>query len=134
MPIAATATPSVALPGRNLHSSGTASDSICPKGWRLPGYSGSGSWYDLVRKYNNGTGNSAPKDTFLQISPLSFFRSGRYYYVSGALYYRTSIGDYWSGRFYSRTNSYNLDFGSTYLYPQHEFDRGYGFSLRCLVR
>ena len=117
-------------------SSGTASDSICPKGWRLPGSSGDGSYNDLVQIYANRSGgnNSSDIDTIVQISPFGFLRSGRYLYDSGSLSGRTSYGDYWSGRFYSITYSYSLIFHPTGLGPQYGDYRGLGFSLRCLAR
>ena len=119
-----------------LFSSGTASDSICPKGWRLPGYSGSGSYLELLKPYSNRSGNTGDlvqSDTVMQISPLSFLRSGDYGCDSGALNSRTSRGFYWSGHFYSYADSRNLRFYSTYLYPQYGDYRGLGFSLRCLA-
>ena len=116
------------------HSSGTASDSICPKGWRLPGYDGSGSYYDLAQKYNNGTENKKPKDTIMQVYPLTIIRSGYYYYSDGKLYNRASFGYYWSGRHSSIVNSYYLDFSSTRLIPQNGSERGRSFSIRCLAR
>ena len=119
------------------HSSGTASDSICPKGWRLPGSSGEDSYSELFQKYTSHSAWDtipANADTAVQINPLNFLRSGYYNYDSGSLNYRTSRGYYWSGHYYSITNSHLLDFYSTRLYPQVGYDRGYGYSLRCLAR
>ena len=87
-----------------------------------------------MQEYNNGTGNSDLKDTFLQISPLNLLRSGYYAYDSGALDTRTSRGRYWSGRYYSIVNSRYLYFASTYLYPQNGGNRSLGIPLRCLAR
>ena len=118
-------------------SSGDAPDSICPKGWRLPGYDDNKSFYHLVRVYvgrSGGTEGLTQGTTVMQISPLSFLRSGRYSYESGSLDTRTSYGSYWSGRSYSITNSYYLSLWSTRLYPQYNYYRGTGFALRCLAR
>ena len=119
------------------HSSGTASDSICPKGWRLPGYEGSGSYYDLTQIYDNGATDSTAKDlkdTFLQINPLSFLRAGYLSIGDGSVYVRASGGYYWSSRRSSQTNAYLLLFHSGALDPQYDNSRGTGRSVRCLAR
>ena len=121
-----------------LYSSGTASDSICPKGWRLPGYDGSGSWYEMLKLYSSREDGDATSleqgDTIALFSPLTFLRSGRYNYSSGSLDLRTSVGSYWSGHYYLITNSHYLLFSSTNLSPQDGYTRGYGYTLRCLAR
>ena len=116
---------------------GDAPDSICPSGWRLPSYSGSGSFYNLVLLYlgREGTVNETEQvSTALQFAPLEFTRTGSYYWSSAALNYRGSRGYFWSGRSYSSTGSYYLVFNSTGVGPQNGVTRGYGFSLRCLAR
>ena len=119
------------------YSSGTASDSICPKGWRLPGISGGGSYRELLKLYSNRTGNISgltQGDTVAMLAQLSFLRSGSYHCASGSLSLRTSYGYYWSGHYDSIADSYYLYFYSTNLYPQNGNRRGFGFALRCLAR
>ena len=116
--------------------SGTASDSICPKGWRLPGYSGSGSFLELLKPYSNRTVNASGLenlDTVAQISSLTFIYSGDISYSSGGLA-GFSSGLYWSNRSYVYYGSYLLSFDSTHFTPQNGGDRGYGLTLRCLAR
>ena len=117
-------------------SSGTASDSICPKGWRLPENSGDDSFLELLKSYSNRNGNQnfTNADSVVQITLLSFLRSGFYYYSTGVPTERASNGFYWSSSRDSRTNGYRLSFNSTYLRPQGGDSRGRGFALRCLAR
>ena len=138
-----TVTLSVALPARATAGTGNptlttgdAPDSICPSGWRLPGYDGSGSYYDLAQKYNNGTGVNSYKDTFLQSPPLSFLRSGWYHYSGGAITDQKSSGTYWSNRYFSKTSlrGYYLYFSNNSLIPNYDDNSGRAFSLRCLAR
>ena len=114
------------------HSSGTASDSICPKGWRLPGYSGSGSWLESLQEYivlDKHT--NANIDAVLQLTPFSLTRAGR----NAASNYRTLIGFYWSNYFSSISIAHYLSFtASGGLYPQDSYERMLGLSLRCLTR
>ena len=151
--IAAAASPFVALPGSHELgadqtsattkdyglSSGTASDSICPKGWRLPGYDGDGSYYDLVERYvsRSSTSHDANSDTVMLISPLSFIRSGYYFYV-GDLKYNAEVGLYAYSRFNSAIISHNMVLAYNYLkaqnYNNYSYNRGSGYSLRCLAR
>ena len=129
--------PPLPCPLEYYHSSGTASDSICPKGWRLPGYSGDGSYVELLKPYSNRSGNAsdlAQGDTIAQVSPLAFLRSGGYSYSGGAPTNQASYGGYWSGKPYSVTNAYYLRFASTSLSPQDNNRRGTGRSVRCLAR
>jgi len=68
------------------------------------------------------------------MAPLGLARAGHYSYNRGTLYYQSSLGYYWSHRIYSSTGSYNLLFYSGYVSPQNNYNRGYGFPLRCLAR
>ena len=117
--------------------SGTAEDSICPKGWMLPTHDGNKSYYNLIINvyggiYRNSVANSQADGYILQ-QPLSFFRSGYYDYSSAASRYgRGSYGTYWESRINSNTHSNSLDFYSTSLNPQNGYTRGDGFSVRCV--
>ena len=136
------ASPFVALPAKTkkgtLHSSGTASDSICPKGWRLPEYEKEGSYLELLKPYSNRSkdiNDMVQIDTILQLTPLALLRSGRCGYDSGQpdnqYYYRF----YWSSYFASAANySSSLVFNSKTIMLQNGRERGHGFSLRCLAR
>ena len=73
-------------------------------------------------------------DSQLQLGPLNLIRNGRYDYSSGGIFYRSGNGYYWQSRVYSATSARLLAFFSTYLNPQVDHYKGYGISLRCLVR
>ena len=102
-----------------------AQDSLCPSGWHLPANSGDDSFYNLFQVYPAKSATNV--DTVLLSAPLGFLRSGFY------LSYRSSYGYYWSRTTSSSTGGYGLYFRSAYLNPQYSFDRGNGFSVRCLA-
>ena len=49
-----------------------------------------------------------------------------------SLYYRGSIGHYWSGSWYSADLAYYLYFNSSSVVPQRNSDRYYGYSVRAV--
>ena len=124
-------------------SSGDAPDSICPRGWILATYDGNKSYYNLIssvyrstngKSYIANDGGTKNADTSLLYSPLSFLRSGYYYWESASRDNRSSLGGYWESRSYSSITARLLYFLSTHLYPQDYDVRGYGFSVRCDAR
>ena len=130
----------------------TAPDSICPAGWRLPkGLTMDGSTV-VESEFNtlfraNGITNGS--DTTLGTSgtnvgyasggfskmvnkPFYFVRSG--YVNSTTLNYFGTIGVYWSSSAQSSSYAYYLSFNSSYLYPAYRYNRGSGWSVRCVAR
>ena len=99
------------------------------KSWQLAGYDGKGSY-----KYLMDTYNMTDNDAGIQSAPLSFLRGGDFGWSSGNLYNRCSDGYYWESRVYSSSHGYSLYFYSTSLNPQYYNTKGYGRSLRCIVR
>ena len=65
------------------------------------------------------------------IQPLSFLRSGRYYYSDGSHDSRGSYGFYWSSTSYTNTRAYDLYFNSGTLNYRYDRERGNGFTVRC---
>ncbi len=109
----------------------TAQNSICPKGWHLPIGSDSSSNDDfktLNTLYNSG---STSTDQGLFNSPLYFSRAG--YVNSGSLYDSGYGGHVWSSSVFSSSYAYDLYFRSGYVRPQGSYDRGLGFSVRCVA-
>ena len=103
-----------------------ATDSICPKGWKLPtsNNSNSGSFGGLVGSLNSTTITQAPY----------YFNPSGYVY-SGSLWNAGNEGDYWSSTAYSNTSrAYYLYFSSGSVYPSRYYYRYYGQSVRCLAR
>ena len=72
------------------------------------------------------------RDSGLLSSPLSFLRSGLFYWGLAGLGNRGGVGYYWSLRSANTTVSNNLYFNSTDLFPQSNGHRGYGFAVRCV--
>ena len=102
-----------------------ATDSICPKGWRLPtsNNSNSGSFGGLVGGLNSTTITQAPY----------YFNPSGYVY-SGSLRYAGDAGYYWSSTALSSPIlAYSLGFSSGRVYPSGSGNRYLGRSVRCLA-
>ena len=56
--------------------------------------------------------------------------AGHRNYSPGLLTYQGSNAYYWAST-PNGINAYNLGINATYLSPQNNFNRAYGFSLRC---
>ena len=107
-------------------TSTNATDSICPKGWQLPG-----SFRALTNAYS--INSNAAGSTALVSAPLYFVRSG--YVRSGSLRRAGNYGYYWSSTAYSSTSyAYFLYFYSGFVNPSGYGSRYNGFSVRCLAR
>ena len=121
-----------------------STDDICPKGWYLPRYTGSGSWMTLIRdtyhiiktQGDQSTvpeGNTGANNT-LHAFPFSLPYSGYVDRASGATVYQATGGRFWSAAPSSTTNSRNLGFYGTNVWPENDNYRTYGFSVRCVAR
>ena len=107
-----------------------ATDSICPKGWRLPTSKSSGEYQALMAAYN--ITSNTDSTTRITQSPLYFHPSGNVY--SGSLRNAGNYGSYWSSTAYSSTShAYSLGFYSGYVNPSVNGNRYVGFSVRCLA-
>ena len=111
--------------GGTIDNYATATDSICPKGWRLPTSRSGGEFDTLVGSLNSTTITQAP---------YYFNPSGDV--NSGSLRYAGDIGYYWSSTASSLTSlTYYLNFNSGDVNPSRTNGRRYyGFSVRCLAR
>ena len=70
--------------------------------------------------------------TLINTNPYYFVRSGN---VRGStLYYFTGYADYWSSTAVSASQAYDLDFHSGGVWPAYRYNRGIGWSLRCVAR
>ena len=83
---------------------------------------------------NHGNDYFRNADTAVLSFPLSFIRSGAYNWSNGGLSSRTVGGYYWSSYASSVAYSRNLVFGGRYLAPQVNYNKGYGFAVRCMAR
>ena len=116
-----------ATAGTAPSSSGTASGSICPKGFTLPtsNTTTNGSFSNLI------TQTSANANTIVQ-APLMFVRGG---YVDPGYYlgYAGYSGYYWSSVGRSSSYAYSLYFNSGNVSPSYYYARYLGFSVRCVA-
>ena len=109
--------------GGTINSYANATDSICPKGWRLPTSRSGGEFNTLVGDLNSTTITQAP---------YYFNPSGLVH--SGSLWGAGVNGCYWSSTAYSSTSTaYDLSFYSGRVNPSLSDYRYYGQSVRCLA-
>ena len=122
----------IAGTGGESVTSGNATGSICPKGWKLPtsGNSNPGSFGGLTSSYS--ISNNSAGATALTKSPLYFTPAG--YVYSGSLRSAGSSSFYWSSTALSSTYAYDLYFYSDSVSPSNFDYRYYGRSVRCLAR
>ena len=111
-----------------------ATDSICPKGWKLPtsNNSDSGSFGGLTNAYgiSSNSGNSADATAFTK-SPLYFIPAGS---VNSGSLGAGEIGNYWSSTVESSDYMYSLYFNSRNVDPSAFGEEYSGQSVRCLAR
>ena len=122
-----------------------ASNSICPKGWRLPNASQTDNVNNefgrmlyqaeitaKVSAGNDSVGYTTGGFNKLRSDPYYFVRSGNIY--GGTLYDPGVYGLYWSSTVSSNINAYILYFNGTVIYPARNYDRHFGWSVRCVAR
>ena len=116
--------------GKYSTSSGMASSSICPRGWRLPTGGPSGEFVALDVAYGGNGSNrvdASQRDKFLA-SPLNFNYTG---YRGGSS--STPGGRYWSRTVSNNNNVYNFSlFPENNFNPQGQSNKYYGFAVRCI--
>ncbi len=103
---------------------GDAMDSICPKGWQLPEYSGNKSYNTLLTTYN------ATPTTVLS-APINFTRNGFYRFYSGKITGQEETIYYWSKRAHYESAS-QVFIGDEINYING--DKGHGRAVRCVAR
>ncbi len=111
-------------------SSGNATDSICPSGWRLPTSNSTtenGSFGKLTTAYSVTNSNAS----VLRNNPMYFVPGGNV--NSGTLNFAGSYGYYWSSTAQSSKNAYILYFDSSSVIPSYYANRYLGLSVRRLV-
>lgn len=107
-------------------------DSICPKGWRLPGTSEDKSFNALLATYGIYNGNSAPIK--FKSAPLHFIISGSYAYAGGVNKVGTE-GIWWLNTSGGTTaKAYRLIAGDASMLSDGTGNRGNGCSVRCVAR
>lgn len=115
-----------------------ASDSICPKGWKLPTGGGRGTSYDFYKLANAYGVSSSLSGTINGITynianaPLSFVRSG---FVNPGYHvgYAGRSGYDWSSTAYGSSKAYHLDFDDSSVDLSYGGTRDIGRSVRCIA-
>ena len=130
----------------NIGATGTiASNSICPKGWRLPNASQTDNvnnefgrmlyQAEITAKVSAGddsVGYTTGGFNKLRSNPYYFVRAGDIY--GGTMRNPGVYGDYWSSTVSSNTGAYVLFFNGTDIYPTINYSRYVGRSVRCVAR
>ncbi len=116
-------------------TSGDASGSICPKGWKLPKGGSSGDFQALYNKYNN---NQVSANKRILLGASTEAAGGTYFPAAGyvdsyGLSYGGTNGYYWSRTVYDSGNSYNLYFASSSISPAYNNGKYRGLSVRCVA-
>lgn len=100
-----------------------ATQSICPRGWRLPTGGSDGEFHDLM---NDMTGN------IITISPYYFIYGGQVY--ENRLANAGGSGYYWSSIAYSVVGARYLSFSTNSVNPSDGQQRFRGNFVRCVAR
>ena len=116
-------------------SSGNATESICPAGWRMPTGNTSGEFSALANAIYGST--SATSDA----TAYANYRSALRLPLSGDIYggkagSQGSFGFFWSSTRYGNSGMYILLLYTTNIYPAYYDYRGdcyYGNSVRCVA-
>ena len=124
-----------------------ASNSICPKGWRLPNASQTDNVNNEFGRMLYGEGitaalsngnesvgyyNGITSFNKLRSNPYYFVRSG---YINGGTLYTPGVGgNYWSSTVSSSTSAYRLGFNGIDIYPARSGNGYRGRSVRCVAR
>ncbi len=107
-------------------SSGNATESLCPYGWRLPTGNSSGEYGKL---YSTSSYNYNTYDKFK--TALSLPLSGVFY--SGSAYNQGGLGYWWTSTRSVNSDMYRLYIGASTVYAMIGYDRYRGISIRCVL-
>ncbi len=110
-------------------TSGDASGSICPKGWKLPPNSGNGSYANLTKAIGVSANRAGSEK--LQSSTYDFHMSGLV--LNGGLYNVGSYGYFWLRTAGVQEQSYHFTLHSTTFYLNDLYQRYRGYSVRCVA-
>ena len=104
-------------------SSGDATESICPKGWRLPTGNTSGEYQAL---YNNSNYNTYANYRAALHLPLSGS------FINGSPSNQGSNGYFWSSTRRNNNYMYGLYLNTSNIDPGYSYYRYFGYSVRCV--
>ena len=116
-------------------TTGTVTESICPKGWQLPDNDGVYSYQNLMLHYG------LPTTNITNGSAVQSIQQAPFYFAFAGYYNSSSVGQVGIGAYYSRTVDTANNNRSNYAYlrtdngvfhPQDINYKSYGFSVRCV--
>ena len=127
---------SVALParaekagtGNPTLTTGDAPDSICPYGWRLPGYSGDGSHYQLIESYISRRRNDSMP---LFVPPMNFIYDGG---LRNSTLTPNDFSVYWTKAVSGAHSARIFGFRMNNINQYDSDTRYFGYHIRCLAR
>ena len=103
-------------------ASGSVTQSICPKGWKLPtATSGSGETSKIYSTYSN-------YNTFITVTSAAL--SG--YWAGSSAGEQGSAGNWWSRTAVNATTGYGLYFNKSSIHPRYNNYKRLGFVIRCV--
>ena len=110
-------------------NSSTATNDICPAGWRLPTGGSAGEFANLYSYYNS----AALMRASIANSGAAFALPG--YFTSSTANYQGSRGYYWSStRTSNSSNAYSLLVQSSSVFHNSSSTRNSGRSIRCILK
>ena len=114
-------------------SSGNATSSICPKGWRMPAGKTTGEYSALANAIYGSTGSTSDATAYANYrTALRLPLSG--YFYNGSAYDQDSYGNFWSSTRDSNNDyMYILFLNTSDVNPSYRNNRIYGYSIRCLL-
>ena len=139
-------------------TSGSSTQDICPKGWRLPWVSDSGTtastsgdFVTLAKSYNSRASWANSDTASSYYTKDSTIHTGIHNGVAAndndyagfsysGYYNGTSSGSvgsdgvYWSSSVYDTYSGYRLYFSSSYVFPQYTNYKYYGNAVRCVAK
>ncbi|MBR2659371.1 hypothetical protein IKD60_01280 [Candidatus Saccharibacteria bacterium] len=116
-------------------STGEITESICPKGWRLPGNTGDYSYSNLFGKYDLPTANTTNATAVAKVQQSPFYMP-----LAGSFFENTpptstnALLHYWSRTIANTTTAYALRVQSSpsYFFPNDNYNKKVGNSVRCV--
>lgn len=110
---------------------GEAPNSICPKGWKMPSKSRSGSFEELFASYGSNTSGFAYGGVDVRTKPIYLVPTG--YISNGKLNSAGGSGGYWMSLI-SETKGHTLDMGGPSSIAFSNSPIYYGYTVRCVAR
>ncbi len=104
-----------------------ATSDICPAGWRLPTGGNYDEFWKLYEYYNSNAIIRAP----ISDGGAAFARPG--WFTNNGSQSKGTFGAYWASTAAYSASRYNLSIGNS-VTPSNNYDRGSGYSIRCILK